>query len=429
MDNHLNIGTAGTTTGANRLWRTSLFFWMLFLAGMLLADSTEIWRGSLQLLFIIAVVIHFRSPSRPGDQGAGRFLTVCLVIWVIIDLAAAFLSPDLAGMNFADRSNQHFYQAQLFFAAGFGVRDHRQARELLLLLLWVIAFAAVRELVLIGPGSYWQEGREAGRFAGVSGYHPNLAAMLFLLELSVVAASAALITSRKMRILVSILAVSLFGLLFHTMARYTLLTLMLVTIPLLLIFAWRKVSTLKGVIRMAGVIATALVMGGAAWIRLAPPLRSDLSSAYSRIHAWMGALEIAGDAAWYRLLIGHGNFRGLYDKLYQAGRPWLDDGYPLSHSHNIVTQVLLENGVLGVCLLAMIWGVVLTRLFYIWRDGPSGAGIFAGVLLVPLGTVLCAGLMDHAFNHYPGRLAFMLLGMAASLALIVPPGPKRQANA
>jgi O-antigen ligase len=165
------------------------------------------------------------------------------------------------------------------------------------------------------------------------------------------------------------------------------------------------------------------------WTGRAPDDRYDMGTAALRIEAWQTSIDITSNAPWYNILLGYGNFPATFDKLANNHQPNRKRPWNIGHSHNILVQVVIENGLIGLALLTYIWWKILAGLLLLWKTGPSEEGNIAGMLLVVLLSVMSLGVADNMFHQLAGSLGFMFLGMAASLALLVPPGPARQVGA
>jgi O-antigen ligase len=118
---------------------------------------------------------------------------------------------------------------------------------------------------------------------------------------------------------------------------------------------------------------------------------------------------------WYRWLIGHGRsgrtFRAAAEH-YGLGTPTAL-GETMLHTHNVISQTLIETGIPGVLLLISLWYLVFSRLLRLWRNetDPVNAGI-AGALLSALLTLALLSQFDYTLWKIPGRLCWLITGLS-----------------
>lgn len=125
---------------------------------------------------------------------------------------------------------------------------------------------------------------------------------------------------------------------------------------------------------------------------------------------------------------GMGTFVPIYAK-FEKLEDTMMNTY-VNRAHNDYLELLLESGVVGVVLLALVGLWYLRRLPAIWRPahhaaiGDAAAGPPLGgidLLLARAATLVIAFLALHSFVDYPLRTGAMSAVLAFAAALLVPP--------
>ena len=177
---------------------------------------------------------------------------------------------------------------------------------------------------------------------------------------------------------------------------------------------------------VAGAVAGALVVAGAAWAAwwalaegaLRVPAAATLGEVLgARLRIFAQGLELAGERPW----LGWGWHQ--YDLRGPLGGAGLGvyhvDDLVLPHFHNLFVQTLFETGVLGLMALALWFGALLLAQRGPWRVAASAA--LVGFLVTQLGdyvwqhaTVVVSVTLVAAVGLVPERAG--LDGQAASRA-------------
>ena len=204
------------------------------------------------------------------------------------------------------------------------------------------------------------------------------------------------------------------ALLYLTRARGALLSIALVSAPGVGFFQARFGTRKQKIIAVCLWLLLVVPAAGLVWWQLAPPSRRSMDTVYSRLRAQKICAQIMARGPWYRVVIGHGRSSRVFSAAaahYGTERP-LSVGEPMLHSHNVLTQTLIETGVLGVAALVLVWCAAAWAAFSAWRRERGAAATIAGTLLVTLLTIAALSQVEYTLWKIGGRLSWLVLGLA-----------------
>lgn len=128
------------------------------------------------------------------------------------------------------------------------------------------------------------------------------------------------------------------------------------------------------------------------------------STTPTRIAYWQAGLEIFTSAPWQRKLIGYGpdTEATLYAHEYRPEWAYYEqiNSFP-DRAHNFILDILLQFGLVGELLLALLVGVIVNKLWRFLRQEQRGPDYWRGVALL-------SSLLIYALNNL---FSFSLVGM------------------
>jgi O-antigen ligase len=373
----------------------------------------EVWRFLLFLLALLSLLLSSNRESHTGSSVTGRIFFWGLTTFAAVNFLAVILAPELPGMTMANRDNEYFYGAVLALSLGFGSRKMAVSRDLMLIFLVLSAIYVCRELIWLDQSVF----TVGGRLSGLDGLHPNRLAMILLFMAAAFLAGLQMLRSR-----IAVLAgLAMFFvtayLLMLTGSRFALLTFGFVTIPSALLFQRRWGSFRQKVAAACLILFLLAPLGGLLWYMKAGPERRSPINIYGRLAGWTASIYFVREGAWYRAIIGYGDFKQTFTTLADHYDVDLTPFPGLVHAHNVPLQVFMETGVIGVVLMVLPWWVVFSILIRTWTTGREEHAALAGCLIVILLTVVVASQMDFTLAHISGRMVHYFLGTAFTVGV------------
>ena len=134
----------------------------------------------------------------------------------------------------------------------------------------------------------------------------------------------------------------------------------------------------------------------------------DSSTSY-RVYIWMGTIAMLRDFWVSGIGMGAEAFKAVY--------PYYSyNGIVAPHSHNLFLQILVESGIVGILVFAMILLFFLKKMMTGYQVG-GGKGKFLSVMMTAIAAGVCGflvqGMFDNCFYNYRVMLVFwQVLGLA-----------------
>lgn len=352
----------------------------------------------------LAVWLERIDPHPKGSRNFRRLFFCAFILSALIFVISLFGAMDLPGMKFTDRNNDGFYGIVIALTLGMGIRDRKSIHRLLWLMLIFFGGWSIVEFFSLSPETSFV----TGRFVGIKNINPNIIAMGLLILFSVFTCYAFIVRGKRIfgLMLCGLGATTL--LLLLTKSRSSLLTAAFVTVPVALITQRRLLNFKKRLIAACIVFLLITPLLAFVWYSNVETERKSPVNAIKRFHTWQISLEMTTHRPWYRLFIGHGSIKGVNIKI--ADQFELD--FPDGHSHNIFFQTLLETGMLGLMTLIFIFGIALQGVYREWKVNKHASGDLSAVFITTIATILTVGQMDHVLLKLPGKLVWIILGLA-----------------
>ncbi len=350
--------------------------------------------------------------SRRGGLSRLRWAFVGgLLGFLALNMLAALLAE-----KFPNRGNFSYYRLHvpgvaIALAAGVGLRGRAAARRVLLTLL--VAFGAW--YVFEAASLPWRADSafDGERLKGFRKYHMQFARELVVL--CCLYLGCALAARHRWPGLASLAAALLSGaLLYLTRARGALLSIALVSVPGVAFFQARFGTRKQRIIAVCLWFFLVVPAAGLAWWCLASPSRRSMDTLNSRLRAQKICAQIMARGPWYRVVIGHGRSSRIFPGAaahYRTELP-VSVGETMLHSHNVLSQTLIETGVLGVAALLLVWCVAAWAAFSAWHRGRGAAATIAGTLFVTLLTIAALSQVEYTLWKIGGRLTWLVVGLA-----------------
>lgn len=172
-------------------------------------------------------------------------------------------------------------------------------------------------------------------------------------------------------------------------------------------------NSLRGWI-VAGAVAAGIA--GSVALATVPALSwaDNAVSVATRKEIWSRSLQLASDV----LPVGSG--LGTFPRTYPRYEdPDAVDWIYVNHVHNDYLEWIIETGLPGAFLLAVFFLWWLRRSMQIWRSPASESFAKAA-------TIASAAILAHSAVDFPVRTAAIAAVLAASVALMAEPRPRRQ---
>jgi len=381
----------------------SLYIFFLFFFG-----HHSDWNPFFFLALPFAFLLENNDPSEGKARHFRNLFISLLLSFALINILSAFFAVDAEGMEFSNRSNDHYYGVAIALGLGLGLRSLISVRRMLVILLVLGGIWYSWEFLNLFIGEPFMD----GRFEGFWGYHWNTTAMMLLVLFSL-NFSYSFAAQRKMSSLFSSVAAFLTGtLLFWTKSRFALLTLLIITIPCGL-FLQRRVGSIRAKFVVAALVVCLITpMAGLLWFHKASPERKSLKNAKYRLTVWADTLKIIKESSDMRVVTGQGTILHNHLKLKKHFHVGSEVGSESPHAHNAILQVLLETGVLGVINFVLIWLVSFWGLLLVWLNYDSTYSDLSPALITSLVTIAAMNMLDYGLWGESGKLSWFVLGLA-----------------
>lgn len=149
-----------------------------------------------------------------------------------------------------------------------------------------------------------------------------------------------------------------------------------------------------------------LVFASGTFKRLLTLLSGKDISVNTRWDIWSAVAEMIKEKPFWGYGTGFDNVRSMLHGIYNIKQP---------HAHNIFLEVWLENGIIGVILLAAIFAVFLINMLRLIKKG-SQARRFAVTLFASVTGFLLCGMTDCVFYGLkPLQYMMMVLGLSQAI--------------
>ena len=176
---------------------------------------------------------------------------------------------------------------------------------------------------------------------------------------------------------------------------------------ILLFYGGKKTLVLLGC--GAGGLAVLALVADGVFKRLLSILNFNDVSVSTRSKIWEACFEILEDNKIFGLGTGVNNVRELLHNTYGIKQP---------HAHNIILQIMLENGIIGVLLFAAILVVFAVNMIKLARLGGRARGL-AISLLASIAAFCMCGMTDYPFYGLKPMCYMMLIfGLSAAAVRI-----------
>lgn len=137
-------------------------------------------------------------------------------------------------------------------------------------------------------------------------------------------------------------------------------------------------------------------------------------SVSTRSKIWEACFEVLEDNWVFGLGTGVNNVREILHNTYGIKQP---------HAHNIVLQIMLENGIVGVLLFAAILVVFAAQMIKLSRLGGRARGLAISLLASITAFCMC-GMTDYPFYGLKPMCYMMLIFGLSAAAVIIYKQPK-----
>lgn len=176
---------------------------------------------------------------------------------------------------------------------------------------------------------------------------------------------------------------------------------------ILLFYGGKKTLVLLGC--GAGGLAVLALVADGVFKRLLSIFNFKDVSVSTRSKIWEACFEILEDNKIFGLGTGVNNVRELLHNTYGIKQP---------HAHNIILQIMLENGIIGVLLFAAILVVFAVNMIKLARLGGRARGL-AISLLASIAAFCMCGMTDYPFYGLKPMCYMMLIfGLSAAAVRI-----------
>ncbi len=183
---------------------------------------------------------------------------------------------------------------------------------------------------------------------------------------------------------------------------------------LLLIYGGKRALKIFG-ITAAGGVAMLVAFGGDVVSRLLTLLNTDDKSVNLRKSIYTAILEKIPDRFVFGYGTGFESVRNILHNEYNIKQP---------HAHNILLQIQMENGIIGIILFLAICLTVVYSLFRIYRKGGQ-ARDFAITLFVSFAGMMMCGMTDCIFYGLkPLQYMMMIFGLTQACVMMYLKGEK-----
>lgn len=172
-----------------------------------------------------------------------------------------------------------------------------------------------------------------------------------------------------------------------------------------------------GVMLIVGIVAVlALLVLAGADLTFLVDSSASIRGASARLEIWAHATELVRDFPFTG--VGFGNFQRVTELFY----PFLVAGPDQSHAHNLLLQIAVDTGLIGLVLWLSCLLLVIACCVGAWRLATANrdrwlCGMSAGLLCGQL-TMIVHGLTDASlWATRPSMIVWGLWGLALALAL------------
>jgi O-antigen ligase len=350
---------------------------------------------------------------RTEAKTACRLMLAALILLLtasVLSVLTALLDRSLP-WKAVEPAHTFLFGACVVFALGFGLCDAAWVARLLWLMLIAYGIFLLIDVACAGQmAESWEHGRFIGLRRSPTAYSKELLQILALYL------GSALMIRNRLATTGLLLGAFIAGvLLMMTGTRFALLTAALVTLPAAALVAMASHPLRKKLLLLlAWLVVVPLI--GYGWY-VSNPSRRSLASAELRVEHWKLTEAIARRAPWYKLWVGHGQSRSVFESAANRYTPEaynrLDEQF--RHAHNDVLQTFIATGLLGVIALTAVWTLAFGGALVTWRaerstePGPSLAGVF----VIALVTVAAMSQFDCTMrNKVQAHIAWLITGLA-----------------
>ena len=397
----------GWFLGRDSAWmltRSILAFFALYLFSLAFYGDASRFNVLFISAGLLAVWLERVDPHPEGSRNFRSLFFCSLMLFALINVISVFGAMDLPGMEFSKRNNSSFYGVFISLTLGMGLRDRRSIHRLVWLVLVFFGGWSIFELFSRSTETSFAD----GRFIGIRHINPNILGMGLVILFSVFLSYAFIPRDKRVIAVVLCGFAAIIWLLLLTQARSSLLTAVFVTVPVALITQKRWLNFKRSLVAACLVFFLISPLLAFSWYSLADKGRKSPYTGVVRLHTYESSLDIATRDPWYRFYIGYGSIKGVNASLTEHFGVDSHNG----HSHNIFLQTLIETGALGLVTFIAIFWVALHGVGRQWKNDKQAGGDLSPVFITTIITILVVGQMDHVMLNIPGKLVWIIVGLA-----------------
>ena len=183
-----------------------------------------------------------------------------------------------------------------------------------------------------------------------------------------------------------------------------------VVFAVLLFYGFKAAWKLLCALAVAG--AGLAVAAGGVFRRLLTLFHSDDISVNTHARVWRACFDMLRGHWLFGYGTGVENVRRALHETYGVRQP---------HAHNILLELLLENGVVGAALFCAVLLLIAVRLIRLAKQGGRARGIAVSLLAAIAGFCACGMTDDLFYGLKPLCFFMLLLGLAESAVCVLTP--------
>jgi len=375
-----------------------------------LMQHPTLYAGLFAVLVLISTLLKLMLGRRtlrlqPLDLLVGFFLLMLFIGGVVT----------VGGMESFRTSLSFVTFGLLYFAVVILIKDIAWLKRILISFVISgipIAIMAILEFVLGKAATSWQDtvffSNLSGRAASLWG-NPNVLAEFLLVTFF--ASFGLMLIAKQIRFkFMSAVAMAInAAALIFTWSRGAWLALVVTLIFMLLVYSYKSLPWV--LLGIAAFITLSLFLPQVFLDRLESIVSFSDSSTLYRIHIWQGCSEMIRDTFLTGIGIGPEAFGNVYPS-------YALDGIEVApHSHNLLMQIVIELGLVGLLVFLTLMLQTLRAAFTLFAKCSlsSAVSVYALALLSALIALFENGMTDYIwYNHRIYAIFFVLIGLIRS---------------
>lgn len=172
-----------------------------------------------------------------------------------------------------------------------------------------------------------------------------------------------------------------------------------VAVAFICLFFYGKKQFLSLLVTAAGMAGISLAVSSGVFERLLTIFSSDDISINTRSDIWKACLEMLDGHFIFGYGTGVANVREQLHNTYSINQP---------HAHNLLLEILLENGIVGVLLLLCVFIIFLVRMIKLTKKGTFEKNLAVTFIASFIGFLVCS-VTDYPVYGIKPLFYFMLM--------------------